>query len=50
MPYSFLRSSHWKQPSLVMKDLALDFPVPHFLTAITRTSHSYSVELNKEIV
>lgn len=51
MPYSFLTSSHWKQPSLAMQDLALDFPVPHFLAAITRTSHSYSVELdNKEMV
>lgn len=48
VPYSFPTSSHWKQPSLVMKDLALDFPVPHFLAAITRTSHPCSVELENE--
>lgn len=43
--------SSWKQPFLGMKDLALDFPVPHFLTVITRTSHSCIIGMdNKEII
>lgn len=50
MPCLFPISSHWKQTSKAMKGLALDFPVPHFLTAITQTTHSYSMELDKEIV
>lgn len=51
MPYSFLTPRAWKQPFLGMKDLALDFPVPHFLTVITRTSHSCIVGMdNKEII
>lgn len=43
--------SSWKQPFLGMKDLALDFPVPHFLIVITRTSHSCITGMdNKEII
>lgn len=51
MPHSFLTPSLWKQQFLGIKHLALNFPVPHFLTVITRTSQSCIVGMdNKETI
>lgn len=36
MPHSFLTSSVWKQQFLGIKHLALNFPVPNFLTVLHR--------------